>query len=104
MGRNRGRAEPHRGNFLRQQTVSVLFVVAGAGAGGRDEGAGGPQVAGAGVCGAGVQRVVGGGTTPTPPSAPAGPEHREHSQIYKGNFIECWEEIQLNVNARDISR
>ena len=75
MGRNRGRAEPHRGNFLRQQAVPVLFVVARAGAGGRDEGAGGPQVAGAGVGSAGVKGVLRGGAAPTPASTPAGPEH-----------------------------
>ena len=75
MGRNRGRAEPHRGNFLRQQAVPVLFVVARAGAGGRDEGAGGPQVAGAGVGSAGVQGVLRGGAAPTPASTPACPEH-----------------------------
>ena len=75
MGRNCGRTESHRGNFLRQQTVSVLFVVSSSGgAGGHEGAASGPQVAGARVGGAGVQRVVRGGTTPTPPSAPAGPE------------------------------
>ena len=74
MGRNRGRTEPDRGDFLREQTVSVLFVVARTGAGGRHEGAGGPQVAGAGVGCAGVQWVLGRGATPTPPSTPARPE------------------------------
>ena len=75
LGRNRRRAESDRGDFLRQQTVSVLFVVASAGAGGRDQGAaGGPQVAGAGVGGAGVQRVLRGGTAPTPSSTPTSPE------------------------------
>ena len=53
----------------------MLFVVSSSGgAGGHEGAASGPQVAGARVSGAGVQRVVGGGTTPTPPSAPAGPE------------------------------
>ena len=86
LGRNGGRAEPHRGNFLRQQTVPVLFVVARAGAGGRDEGAGGPQVAGAGVGSAGVQGVLRGGTAPTPSSTPARPEVKTvigDSQKYK---------------------
>ena len=62
----------------------MLFVVAGTGAGGRDQGAaGGPQVAGAGVGGAGVQRVLRGGTAPTPSSTPAGPEksHWSHESV-----------------------
>ena len=108
MGRNCGRTESDRGNFLRQQTVPVLFAVTssgGAGGGGHKGAAGGPQVARAGVGSAGVQRVVRGGTTPTPASAPARPESRELGQKYKDNFSECWEEIHVeNVNARDISR
>ena len=76
MGRNRGRAEPDRGHFLRQQTVSVLFVVSRSGRAGGHEGAtGGPQVAGAGVGSAGVKGVLRGGAAPTPASTPAGPEH-----------------------------
>ena len=101
LGRNCGRTESDRGNFLRQQTVPVLFVITssgGAGGGGHQGAAGGPQVARAGVGSAGVQRVVRGGTTPTPASAPARPEKED-------NFLECWEEIHVeNVNARDISR
>ena len=108
MGRNCGRTESDRGNFLRQQTVPVLFAVTssgGAGGGGHQGAAGGPQVARAGVGSAGVQRIVRGGTTPTPASTPARPESRELGQKYKDNFLECWEEIHVeNVNARDISR
>ena len=60
----------------------MLFVVSSSGgAGGHEGAASGPQVAGARVGGAGVQRVVRGGAAPTPPSAPAGPEHREYTDI-----------------------
>ena len=103
MGRNRGRTEPDRGDFLRQQTVPVVLVVRPARprAGGGHQGAGRPQVGAARVGRAGVQRVLGGGAAPTPPPAPAGPV-RTSSEIHR-DTSECWEEIQLeNVNAGDI--
>ena len=77
----------------------MLFVITssgGAGGGGHQGAAGGPQVARAGVGSAGVQRVVRGGTTPTPASTPARPESRELGQKYKENFTVTDPEIALN--------